>query len=233
MEFFDLNSVDKLFDMKDNFTRNSNCKEGNMGVIRVTGTGRTSVAPDTIEISLNVKESDGKEQKALQKADDRVVALKQEIKKLGIDEKRVVTKNFSISQYNKLYNVSYSIVLSIDYDTKLLGKALSCLSESLNHTDVRVNFSLKNQEGIKEKVITDAVANAKEDAQILANASGVKLGNVLSISHSFNMLRINRGYSNTECLSMAKASVSVESFDDMNVDEINFEAHVNMEWEIK
>lgn len=204
-----------------------------MGVIRVTGTGKLSVAPDTIEIGLDVKEQDGKEQKALKRADDRVVAIKQQLKTLGIDDKKIVTKNFSINQYNNGYTVYYTIGVYIDYDTKLLGQVLSCLSEGLSHTNMSINFMLKNQEGIKEKVITLAVNNAKEDAEILASASGVKLGNVLSISHSFHTIRINNNYSTETFCSKASACAPVESFDDMNVGDISFEAHVNLEWEIK
>lgn len=206
-------------------------------IIRVTGIGRLEVAPDTIEIGLNIKGSENKEAKALQKADERVALLKKELKKLGIEDEKIITRNFSISQYDKAYHVNYPITVSIDFNTKLLGEVMTSLSNIITGTDIRLNYVLKNQEGIKEKVVTNAVENAKYDAQLLANASGVKLGDIVSISHSFNVVRFNYGssYDGARLMSKAKASAmdSMESFDDVKVDNLKFEASVNLEWEIK
>lgn len=219
-------------------------------IIRITGEGRVSVAPDTIELSFVVAESDMKEQTALQKADDKVCALKKVFAGLGIGDKNVITKNFSISQKTKSvrnkngdweylfdgYAVNYSMVVSFPYDTKFLGKVLSEVSVCLDKTNIRINFTLKNQEGIKEKLLASAVANAKADAEILAEASGVKLGKILSISHSYNMVRFDYGSRGERCVSkMAKMDcemASVDSFDNMNVDDLSFEAQVNIDWEI-
>ncbi len=219
-------------------------------VIRITGEGRVSVAPDTIELSFVVAENDMNEQTALQKADKKICELKEIFAKLGIDEKRVITKNFSINQKTKSvrnkngdweylfdgYAVNYSMTVSFDYNTKFLGEVLTAVSASLDKTNIRINFTLTNQEGIKERLLASAVANAKADAEILAEASGVKLGKILSISHSYNMVRFDYGSRGERCVSkMAErdcAMASVDSFDNMNVDDLSFEANVNIDWEI-
>lgn len=215
-------------------------------IIRVTGEGKVGVKPDTIELSFSVNEKDFNESVAMQKADDRIVKIKEAVKELGIEDNNVLTNNFSIRQVTKSvrdangnyeyvfdgYNVNYSIKVSFAFDTALLGKALSKVSGVLENTNISINFTVKNDAGIKAKLLESAVENAKADAQILAKASRVNLGPILAINHSYNTIEINshtRGeYAKASCFDCAEMS----SFDDMNVGDIEFEATVNIDWAI-
>lgn len=219
-------------------------------IIRVTGQGKVSVAPDTIEIGFRIIAVEKDYRLSLKKVNDKVEALKEAVTALGIDSKNVLTQGFSVNQKTKStktlkgdykdevvgYETYHSIKVSFGYDTELLGKVIESISSTVAEPQISIGFTVKNQEGIKARCLDDAVKNAKEDAEALAKAAGVKLGELLSINHSFGEVRISRPARYEMCKTSAvydeERSIG-SSLSGMNVEDLNFGANVTAEWEIK
>lgn len=219
-------------------------------IIRVTGEGRGNVSPDTIEVRLGLTALDKSYSKSLEEVDKKVLKIKAEMKKLDIED--VKTENFSIHpQKRRVYGkandykdvflgfeTSHNLRICFDFDCKLLGDVVSSLADSLSEPRFNISFTSKKMEEAKSDALKSAVEKAKSDAEALAAAAGVKLGDILSINHSFGEVHFsyprsaNYDFAEEACLGKSAASCS-ESFRDMSVDDIKIQANVTIEWQIK
>ncbi len=214
-------------------------------IIRVTGEGKVSVPPDTIEVGLQLSELDKNYTKSLEKVDKKVNLLKKEMEK--IDIKDVKTQNFSVRpKINRTYGNNiykdkfegyetyHSLKISFDYNTSKLGEVVNAISTSLSEPRLTISFTVKKLDGLKEKALKNAVENAKKDAEALALALGVELGEILSINHSFGEVR----YSYPNSAEFMAKSCEAEccagsSLSEISVDDIDFSANVTIEWKIR
>lgn len=219
-------------------------------IIRVTGRGEFSLAPDTIEVGLVMRALNKNYEKSLSEVNEKVEAVKQAVIKAGVEEKNILTNNFSVyprtrsvkklSGYEEEFagfETTHNLIISFDYDTIMLGNIIDSLSNAIAEPRLSIGFKRKNTDGIKEQLLKDAVSNAKCDAESLAMAAGVKLGEVLCINHSFQEVYINspRNYDMAmEELDFAhakKASIG-SSLSNINVGDIKYQATATIDYKI-
>lgn len=219
-------------------------------IIRVTGEGVVSVPPDTICVSLSIREIDPSYAKSLAAVDKKVTLLKESLTKVGVDEKNIVTQDFRINQrvdrvYQELtkkykdkflgYETSHLLEVSFNYDTNMLGDVVNAISKADIEPRLNISFEVKKgKEEIKENALKKAVENAERNARVLANASGVKLGDILTINHSFSEIRVSRpAPAMMEKMCYEEAAIESTSLRGINVDDIKFNATVTIDWEIE
>lgn len=216
-------------------------------IIRVTGEGKVNVKPDTIEVGLLLEALDKKYEKSLKMVDDKVMVLRSEMKKLGIED--VKTQGFSIrprtnriyknnNKYENVfegYETTHDIKISFPFDTQKLGDVVGAIAENILEPRLEINFTAKNVEQAKKNALKEGVQRAREDAEVLAESAGVKLSRILSINHSFGEVRISRPrmqeFMMKEEACYKSASVG-SSLSEINVDDIKITANVTIEWEI-
>ena len=75
--------------------------------------------------------------------------------------------------------------IEFEANNKMLGRVLYTLSKSTSYPSFSISYTVSNPEKYKNKLLENAINNSKEKAIVLANASGVKLGNILSIDYSW------------------------------------------------
>ena len=220
-------------------------------IIRVTGKGEISLAPDTIEVGLVVSATEKKYVKSLSEVNDKVHAIKEAVKKAGVEDKEILTNNFSVyprtksvkklSGYeNELvgYETVHNLSISFAYDTDMLGKVIDALSETVADPRLTIGFKRKNIDGVKEQLLKEAIENAKADAEVLAMASGVKLDGVLCINHSFQEVFIHspRNYdmamAEYDGICRSKQASVGSSLSSINVGDVNFQATVTVDYKI-
>lgn len=216
--------------------------------IKLTGQGIATSAPDTIIISLMVMGEDKEYKKAMEECDKLVVNLKSNLTKAGFKEDDIKTTDFRVSTATKYvegfktskyvfdkYVVKHNIDIEFDFDKKELAKCIDILSSVLANPTININFSIKNTEPLKKQALKQAVNQAKEDAELLAESAGVELGDIKLIDHSFRQINIHRPsqvYAEYAGNVRGKTA-SYESMESINVRDIKIEANVTMEWEIK
>ena len=219
-------------------------------IIRVTGEGVVSVPPDTICVSLSIRELDSSYSKSLEAVDKKVTLLKESLAKVGVDEKNVVTQDFRITQrvdrvYQELtkkykdkflgYETSHLLEVRFDYDTNMLGDVVNAISKADIEPRLDISFEVKKgKDEINERALKMAVDNAEKDAKTLAVAAKVKLGDILSINHSFSEVRVSRpAPAMMAKMSYEEAAIESTSLRGINVDDIKFNATVTIDWEIE
>jgi len=69
---------------------------------------------------------------------------------------------------------------------KVLGMVLQALFVSDANPELSIGFSIKDPTAIKEELLRSATMDARRRAEILCEASGARLGELLSIEYDWN-----------------------------------------------
>ena len=100
------------------------------------------------------------------------------------------------------------------------------------HPQLTIAFTVKDATAINEEMLRSATVNAKRKAEILCEASNVKMGQLLSIDYNWGELNI---YSNTrydmaeDCMPMMAMPKSI----DIEPDDIDVSDTATFVWEIQ
>lgn len=213
--------------------------------IRVTGKGKISIKPDLIR--LNIKASD-----VLKKYEDCIAESSKSIKDLrkiiensGLNPKDLKTTEFSVdTEYESYYENNihkrefqgykyiHNLYINFPNDNDLLGKVLYELSKSKNNYEFSIKHTVKDKEATKNKLLENAVEDSKTKAKILAKASGVLLGEIISIDYSWDEIEIYSNPINDFAINGAQSFDSKIDID-IEADDIDLVDTVTIVWEIK
>ena len=90
-------------------------------------------------------------------------------------------------------------------------------------------FEVADPEGLKQKVLASAVANAKRRAETIATASGIKLGGITHIEYGYAEVRV----SSQPCeMALESAGSMSDEAPDFDPEEVQAEDTVTITWEI-
>lgn len=217
--------------------------------IVVKGVGKACTAPDSIVITMDLKTLDKDYQTALKLGIKKIDELTGSLVNAGFDKKDIKTTDFDVSTkydshrakdgtyYDTFagYEVSHSLKLQFDFDTKKLAKALGAIGTSEASPMFKIRFTVKDPSAVSEEMLKSATENARRKAEILCAASGEELGNLLSINYNWGEINV---YSNTRydldavCAPKAVLCSCVEDID-IEPDDIETSDSATFVWEIK
>ena len=157
------------------------------------GQGSVSQAPDIVTISLGVTKSSSTVSDAQNQTNKAINSVLENLKNLGISEKDLKTTNYSVNpNYNfegiqKIsgYTVTQNIELKIK-DINNTNKAIDAITANGGNLigQVQFGFDDKTKAKLEDKARKEAVKNAKEKAQSLANSAGIRLGKIINVTES-------------------------------------------------
>lgn len=160
--------------------------------LTVNGSGRVYMTPDIAYITIGVHTEGERATDAVADNSDQVQAVLDALKSAGIADADLRTTNFSIypqQQFDDqgrptgkiIYSVDNSVLVTIrDIESvgDILDTAVSAGSNSVNG----IQFDVEDKAEAMEDARTAAVADARAKAQALADAAGVELGEIRSIT---------------------------------------------------
>jgi hypothetical protein len=159
--------------------------------LSVTGVGEVKLTPDVAYIYIGVHTEAASAADAVASNNVQTEALTAALKAAGVQEKDLSTSNFSIwpnTQYGPdgqpvgtNYVVDNSVYVAVrDLDTlgDLLDSAITAGANSINS----IQFDVSDKAAALKDARLKAVENAKTQAQELAAAAGVELGEIQSVS---------------------------------------------------
>lgn len=214
-------------------------------MITVKGTGNISVKPDLIVIKMNLESQNHDYNKTMEIAAASVKVLQDAIISAGFDKKDLKTTNFNIDTHYKSYhdkNDNYKsrfdgyiceqgLKLEFDFETATMSKVLTAISKASTDPQLNIQFSVKDKAVVSEELLISATENAKQKAEILAKASSVTLGDLISIDYNWGELHL---YSQTRYeISESRLEMSPSSAPDIEPDDIDVSDNVSFVWEIK
>lgn len=181
---------------------------GSQNTISVTGEGEVFAVPDIAEITFDVTEEGKLVPDAQKKATDKMNAIIASLKKAGIAEKDIKTVGYNIYpnyEYQTKsiacpvgsycppegrqvligYKVSHSILIKVR-KTDQAGTILSSLGTQQVTNLSGINFTIDDEEKVKNDAREKAITNAKEKADALAKQLGVRLVRIVTFTEGGN-----------------------------------------------
>ncbi len=172
--------------------------------ITVKGTGKLSLKPDLTVVTMALKTVNKNYDKAMQEEDKLFAALKAALAGADIAEEELKTTNFNVwSEYEgrqdkngvyrnvfKGYAVQNDLMLEFPFDTARLSKVLSLVAECVADPALNIRFTVKDRMAAEDELLKSAAKNARRKAEVLTAASGTKLGELVSISYSWDELNL-------------------------------------------
>lgn len=213
--------------------------------MRVTGKGKLSVKPDLIRLLLDTTKVCKTYEEALAKSAEQTEELKSCFEGLGFVRTDLKTLRFSVdTEYENYrdknnvwknrflgYRFTHGMKLEFDADNERLGRVLYQLARTECHPEFRINYTVKDPEAAKNKLLAKAVADSGEKAKVLAEAAGVALGAIVNIDYSWGELEIVSAP--VERCMMSAPNAAMDSYKmDIEPDDIDVTDTVTVVWEI-
>ncbi|GIW46856.1 MAG: putative conserved lipoprotein LpqG [Deltaproteobacteria bacterium] len=163
--------------------------------LKVTGKGEVKVKPDVAYLRLSVETTSPRASEAVYQNAEKMEKVIDKLGSLIGKEDEISTTGYNLSpvyQYDEKTRRSvltgYRVLNQVEIETSRLndiGKLIdSAIQSGVNRVE-SVRFDTRKKSDYKKQALVKAVNEAREIAEIVASASGVKIVKVLRISPSY------------------------------------------------
>lgn len=213
-----------------------------MSTIRVKGNATATATPDAVDVQLDVKARDKDYATAMKQLETRVTALKDAITRAGVQRDTIRTTDFNVDAETDYsdgkrtflgYAGTHRLETRVDFDRPLLNAILSVAAESGAEPGARLNFIVRDESGLRDEALRQAVASAIRTAELLANAAGTTLGALRDVT--YGELHREPGGLNMSLDQVPQIDYChcLEIADEISPSEVRFKQSVEMCWETK
>lgn len=160
-----------------------------------TGIGKATAVPNTALLSLGVTKTAQTVQDAQNQTNTVANKLIANLKNLGVEEKDIKTTNYSVNpnydfRSGRQITNGYTVTQNLEVKVKPIEKANNVIDTATKDGANIIGglmFILddQTQKDLENKARKEAVNNAKEKAQSLANIAGIKLGRIVDVQENF------------------------------------------------
>lgn len=217
-----------------------------MRTITIKGIGNVSVKPDFIAVTMKLETKDKDYDKTMELAAEKIDNLNKSLEQIGFEKNSVKTTNFNVrtnyesvktnnGSYHSVfcgYVCSHNLKVEFDFDTKRLSSVLSAISQCVSKPEFSISFTVKDPTEISRELLISAAGNAREKAEVLCNASGVKLGELTNIDYNWGEINV---YSNTNYRVERQCKMETKAFlanIDIEPEDIKVSDVATFVWEI-
>ncbi len=165
--------------------------------VTVTGSAESKEKNQVANFTSGVSAVNDDKEKAVKEVNEKMDAIISQVKDFGVKPEDIQTQNMSIYQRQDTYyegttaksrpgqwDVSNSITITLR-DVKKASELADLLTKSGATNVYGPNFTLEDTKDAESKLLGEAMEDAKKKAEILATASGRKLGKVVSVTEGF------------------------------------------------
>ena len=204
-------------------------------VITVTGAGTATAKPDQVRIDGTISGHRTDYASAVEASASSVAELRKIIGEAGFDMDLLKTTGFSVSaSYKQVerdgarvmafdgFSYSHGVRITVDAGEDGLGRLLEAMLGCANAPEFRVSYTVSDPTEPMARARAEAVKDARHRAKDLAEAAGVRLGSLGSISYVSSPCNV--ATPRMRAMSMDVGSIVPE--------DAEFHDSVTMEWEI-
>ena len=202
-------------------------------ILSLSAAGAVKAAPDEVTISTGVTSEAPTAREALEKNSAAMTRVVEAMKADGVDPKDIQTTDFSVQPIyperkgSEQRIIGYRVTNSVRLIVHDIGKLGVILDEVVNlgaNQIGAIEFGVAEPEVLKDEARKAATAKATANAKIYAEAAGVELGPVLSLTEEDGVYQPR--YAVPAAMEAAKA-VPIEA------GTTTVEVKVQMSWELK
>ena len=213
--------------------------EPNPRLLSLTGEGEVTAAPDMAVLSLGVISEDRTARQALSANTRAMTALVEAMKKAGVAPGDLQTSGFNVSpKYSQIRPrpgdertapeiVGYSVRNTLSVRIRNLGSAGEILDTAVSLGSNAISglaFTVAEPKPLHNEARKAAMADALQKAALYAEAAGVTLGGIRSITEG--------GVRPPPIVPMARAEAAFDAAVPIEAGELTFRAQVSVVWEI-
>jgi hypothetical protein len=192
--------------------------------ITIKGTGHVSVAPDLIVIDMTITVSGMDHETCIRESGEQLGKLREAIVNAGHEGNALKTGSFMINtkyeSYRDVndawkqrfagYECTHKLSLRFDLCIHTLSLTLGAITKCGVNPAFQIRFAVNDQQTVTQKLLQNAIADAVRKAEVLAEAAGLKLGEIHQIHYNWSDINL---YSGSEVeyglLSVADSAASV------------------------
>ncbi len=202
--------------------------------IRVQGHGSVSTAPDVVDLGLEIACEDRDYGRTIAGLNGRLESLRQAVADAGEDPKALKTGSFQVSIENdyevrnrfRCFKGEHRLALRLPFEQGRLARVFASISGCDARPELSLSFGFSDPEAIRQRVLEDAVKNARKRAEIITAAAGQTLGRIVAIQYGYAEIRISSDV--MESCELAK----MESAPELEPSDIDSTDTVQIVWEI-
>ena len=207
-----------------------------MSTLHITGRGVCARPADRVELRLTVRRVAKACAAASEDANAAAELLGTRLIERGFDREELKTTAFDIApEYaeetekgvRRRVQTGYACRISLRFALAFTPEKLSLAAEALfeGAEEVSILFSVEDTEGVRREAVRSAWADAKAQASLFAEASGLKVGVVREVSLDIEGLR-TMNFGGAAALSVRAAKIA------FTPDDVRSEASVTVEFEL-
>ena len=192
--------------------------DSNDNRIYVTGSATVTTTPDIAITQLGVQTYNTEVEPAVDENNQKAEAIIAALRAQGVEDRDMKTSYFSIypqrdysnnGDPNKIigYQVNNSISVTLR-DLDAIGRTLQVAITAGANTISGLSFTLDDPEPLRDEARTKAIEDARRRAESMAEAAGIELGKVISVSETSSGYYVARAESYDA--GMAKSEVPIE-----------------------
>ena len=215
--------------------------------ISVKGEGKISARPDYIAVTLNLQSKEKEYAAAMDKADRDSEAITAAVTGAGFEKEALKTTNFNVrTEYEGYhdpegnyrqrfagYAVTVGLTLGFDFDTARLAGVLGAIGDCGANPEIAIRFTLRDPEAVRREVLEAAAKDARSKAEILAAASGVKLGKLLNVEYNWHNAAFDSATSVTADNAMMPRMAKAAFAANMTPEDVEIVDSAGFVWEIE
>ena len=159
--------------------------------LSINGNGTISIEPDTATINIGVQSEGVDAQEVVASNNKQSQALIDALTSAGVAENDIQTSNFRIyprQEYDAqgqptgeiTYVVSNTVSVTVR-DLENVGSVLDAAVKAGANNIFGIQFDIEDREAAQQQAMTAAMTNAQARAEVLAEAAGVELADILSL----------------------------------------------------
>ncbi|MFP6723318.1 MAG: SIMPL domain-containing protein [Candidatus Poribacteria bacterium] len=161
--------------------------------IRVSGTGIVKASPDIIHASIGVQTFDEKAKTAVDINNEKINAIFSALTEKGVSKTDFETVSFNIYPQrdfrrdppNQIVGFQVNNTISVTIrNLNHVGEILQATIQAGANNISGINFTVEDVVKVREKARVEAVKDAKQKAESMAETLGVKVGKVISLNET-------------------------------------------------
>jgi uncharacterized protein len=164
-------------------------------VFHAQGTGKVTAVPDLAAVTVGVTQDALVAKDAQNKVNETTAKIIAELKKLGFTEKDIKTQNYSVNPKYSYYMPTrnkpdgYTVSQEMEIKSKSIDKINKAIDvATINGANIingaSFTFSDELQKKLENQAREKAVAEAKQKAETLSKAAGMRLGKIIDITEN-------------------------------------------------
>lgn len=207
------------------------------------GNATTKVKPDLASFRISIEKRNTVEKTSIKELNEEIEKLQKLLLRIGFTDKNIKISEYKVSSYQdndekKEYQTTNTLIVTFNLDNKLIDAFYQEIQNE-NLKDADIEFEAQVSEELEKitrlKLVRNAIIDAKNNAENIADALEVKLINIKQVS-KYGMRNLEvASYKNLDIKSakvMAAPPYQKTSFDKFEVEEKELEESITIIYEI-